>query len=342
MNKNIELISTVNMDRNDWLNYRKTGVGASEVGCIMGLSPYKSNIELFYEKIGEGIGRNIENIFMFMGKQSEDKIAELWQYWEGSEQSIIDNFYAGKVVRRCQRVNAYVRNPKFPWLFVSLDRKINKTESKGEGALEIKTLSSYESDKWEGGIPPSHLVQVQTQIGVCEFEFGELAVQKDGRRFEVYEFDFKPELFESIVESTHDFWQRVEMARAIATKKFEAQANFNIRAVQELEARLHELEPAPDGSDAYNDFMKRKYNLVSPGEISGTLVELEHALSHKAKKAEIKKIEEEVQLHENTLKRFMGEKDFLNLGEGNGFVSWKANVKGSRIFLNKSKAKGGE
>lgn len=337
MNKNLLLISTANMDRNEWLNYRKSGVGASEVGAIMGLSPCKSNIELFYEKIGEKAGFDVENIFMFMGKQHEDKVAELWQYWEGSEESLIENFNAGRIVRRCQRVNAYVRNPKYPWLFVSLDRKINKTDLKGEGALEIKTLSGYESDKWEGGIPPSHLVQVETQTGVCEFDFGELAVMKDGRRFEVYEFDFMPELFENIVESTHSFWQKVIRGAQIVTKRFEAQHNFNIKLVQELEAELHELEPAPDGSDAYNNFMKKKYNLVDPGEIKGGEEEYNHAISHSSLKEEIKALEEKRQLNENTLKRFLGEKDVINFGEGKGYVSWKANKNGSRVFLNKAK-----
>ena len=117
---------------------------------------------------------------MFLGKQAEDKNAEMWEYWDGSVEGMIKNFYSGNKVRRCRRLNAYVQNPKYKWLFVSLDRVINKHTWKGvefgEGTLELKNLSSYEADKWEGGIPLKHLLQVQTQMAVCEFDYGELAV----------------------------------------------------------------------------------------------------------------------------------------------------------------------
>ena len=63
---NLVYTSTVEMSPDDWLGFRGRGIGASEVGYIMGLSPYKSNVELFYEKIGEKLGYNLENIAMFM------------------------------------------------------------------------------------------------------------------------------------------------------------------------------------------------------------------------------------------------------------------------------------
>lgn len=114
------------MSQDDWLSYRYSGIGASEVGTIMGLDDYKSSIELYYEKIGQGSRYTLENLAMFLGKEQEDFIASIWQHWDGTVEGMIANYRAGKIVRRCQRVNAYVRNPKYPWLFVSLDRKINK------------------------------------------------------------------------------------------------------------------------------------------------------------------------------------------------------------------------
>ena len=120
---NLIYTSTAEMTPEQWLGFRKCGIGASEVGALMGLSQYKSNIELFYDKIGQGLGFNVENIAMFMGTELEDFIAKMWQYWGGSEASLIDNFRKGTKVRKMQKVNAYIQNPKFPWLFVSLDRK---------------------------------------------------------------------------------------------------------------------------------------------------------------------------------------------------------------------------
>lgn len=333
-----ELIATTTrgMSNDDWLRFRKRGIGASEVGAIMGLSPYTSKIELFYEKIGEGINYKVENIAMFNGKELESYVAKMWEYWAGTEESMIQNYRTGNKVRRMQRVNAYIQNPKWPWLFVSLDRKINKGDKGKEGALEIKTIAGYESDKWAGGIPPSHIIQVQTQCGVCEFEFGELAALRDGRFFDVYEFDLMPHLWENIVDSTHDFWQKVEEGRKLLTQRYEAQTNFNMRAVEELTQQLHSIEPEPDGSEAFENFLKEKYRIANPGEREGTIIELEAAREHKTAKEKIKEYEAIAREKENYLKNQLKDMTVLNFG-GDGLVSWRADVNKSRRFNNRVK-----
>jgi putative phage-type endonuclease len=346
------------MTDEDWLRYRKRGIGASEVGTILGLNPYKASIELFYEKLGEDLNLNVENLAQFMGKEQEDFVANLWQYWDPSDPqpgAMINNYREKRVIRRCQRVNAYVHNPKYPWLFVSLDRKINHSNRNetpksredrfsetgvsyiGEGALEIKTIAGWEADKWEAGIPPSHVVQVQTQLLVCEFEFGELATLTDGRQFDVLPFERRQDIMDTILTRTKDFWDRVEKARAAMTRKFEGQRTFNYRMAQEAEAELAELEPSPDGSDAFAAYLKKKYNLAEPGEVIGGEEQLNHAETHRKIQEQIKALEGQKQYHENILKNSIrSEADKLTFGD-RGFVSWRVDSRGSRRFLNKVK-----
>ena len=337
MKSHLILNSTNNMSPDEWLKYRKRGIGASEVGAILGLSPYKSSIELFYDKIGEGLGYSTENLAMFLGHEQEPLLAKMWQYWDGSQENMIANFRAGKIVRKCHRVNAYVHNPAFPWLFVSLDRKIVKHDGKDEGTLELKTIGGYEADKWESGIPPSHIVQVNTQILVCEFLYGELATLRDNRVFDVIPFDRHDSICEKIVRQTKEFWDKVEEARKILTRRFEAQRTFNQREVEELTAQLQELEPDPDGSDAFNDFLKEKYKIARPGARQGTIEQQLDAEAHKRIAGQIKALNEEKQLHENRLKSYIRD-DFERLEFGSaGFVSWKSDTNGVRRFLNKIK-----
>lgn len=324
------------MTNEDWLRFRKRGIGASEVGAILGLSPYTSSIQMFYDKIGEGLQYKVENIAMFNGKELESYVAKMWEYWAGTEESMIENYRSGKKVRRMQRVNAYVQNPKYPWLFVSLDRKINKGSAGEEGALEIKTIAGYESDKWIGGIPPSHIIQVQTQIGVCEFSYGELAALRDGRFFDVYPFDYNPDIFATIVERTHEFWQKVERGRMILTQRFEAQKEFNMRAVQELTQELHTIEPEPDGSEACEEYLKERYHLATPGEREGTITELAAAREHKEAKKKIKELEEIAREKENYLKNKLKGMTCLNFGE-DGRVNWKSDINKVRRFDNRVK-----
>lgn len=337
MKPHLILTPTSDMSTEEWLRYRKRGIGASEVGAVMGLNPYLSSIELFYEKIAEGIIPKVDNIATFMGKQQEPFLAKLWQYWEGDEDSVIKNAMANKVVRKCQRVNYYVNNPKYPWLFVSLDRKANRTADREEGAIELKTIEAWEAEKWENDIPPSYAVQVQTQILVCEFSWGELFTMKNGRHLDCLPFETHTEIQESILRITHAFWRRVEEARRIITQQFEAKRNFNMKEVDRLAGKLQQLEPEPDGSDAYSNFLKEKYKIARGGEFAGTIEQLQTAVLHRREKAAIKDIEENVRLYQQLLQNDMRDQcDVLDFG-ANGYVSWKVNKSGNRVFLNKTK-----
>lgn len=335
--------SVENMSNEDWLRFRKRGIGASEVGAIMGLSQYKSNVELFYDKIGQGLGYTVENLAMFLGHEYENPIARLWEYWGGTDASLIENARAKNKVRRMQKVNAYIQNPLYPHLFVSLDRRINKHidpatgKQRGNGALEIKTISGYESDKWESGIPPSHVVQVQTQLLVTGWDYGELAVQKDGRAFDVYPFEKHKGVCKEIVKQTTDFWKRVERARILLTQEYEAKKAFNTRKLREIEAELQVLEPSPDASDGLSNFLKEKYrNADLTSERRGTLEELQIAQDHLKFKEQQKVLDEKIQFCENSLKSKIKTIERITFPQ-EGFVSWKNDARGARRFVNKVK-----
>jgi len=334
MKKELIYVSTLGMSYEDWLQYRYTGIGASEVGCIMGLDSYKTPAELFLEKIGREVRPTIENMAMFHGKELEDYVAGLWEYWDGDELSIIRNKAAGKKVRRMRKINAYVRNPKYPWLFVSVDRIINKHKNKGEGALELKTTSNYNVKKWDGDINPAHIMQLQTQTGVCEFEYGELANFIDGRKFDVYEFEYMRNIFEAIVDTTNDFWKRVTKGKALAAQHFEAKQNFDFRAAEHIQLEIDKLEPPAVAGDVYLDFLSDKYKNANPGLVlDGSEELLLMAQQHKLLGEKIERIRNDRSLVEANIKNYMKDAVEINFREA-GRVTWKPNVKGSRVFNN--------
>ena len=43
----IRLVSTKEMDRQEWLNVRKQGIGSSDAAAAVGLNPYQSQLELW-------------------------------------------------------------------------------------------------------------------------------------------------------------------------------------------------------------------------------------------------------------------------------------------------------
>ena len=340
MKSSLTVISTEGMTNKDWLHFRTRGLGASDIGAVLGFSDYCSPMQKFDEKISLNPKPRFENLMMFLGKRAEALNAEMWEYWDGSVEGMMNNYYSGRKVRRCRKINAYVQNPKYDWLFVSLDRIINKHVDKGrsfgEGALELKNLSSYEVQKWEEGIPTSHLLQVQTQMLVCEFDYGELAVKQDDRNYIVYPFEKNKEICEQIVEQTHDFWQNVKEARKIQTQIFHAKQNFNQKLVEDLMFKLQELEPEPTGDDSVSDFLSEKFRKGNKGERQGTEIELELAKTHAEKKAELKVIERQIRESENKLKNSMKDVEVLSFGK-EGKVSWSNTKIGSRVFRNQIK-----
>lgn len=337
MKSHLQIIPTKGMTQEDWLAYRYTGLGASEVGAILGLDDYKSSLELYYEKIGEVPRFNLESIASFMGKEQEDFIADLWQYWEGSEESMIQNYRSGTMIRKCRRINAYVRNPEYPWLFVSLDRIINKHGVRDEGTLELKTIGGWEADKWEAGLPPKYVIQVNTQMLVCIFVYGELALFQDGRRYSVLPFDLHDGIVQHIITRTKEFWDRVEAGRKLVNEKYAALAGMNQRHADHMTAQIDQLAPPPDGTLAYADYLKVRHNDPHLHERRGSSVELEDALAHLDVSGRIKELMEDKQLHENRLKSALGDHQILDFGL-NGKVYWTMSQEGRRrYFRNKVK-----
>lgn len=337
MDSSLQLISTKNMSPEDWLAYRKTGIGASDVGTILGLNPYKAPVRLFYEKIGMLEPSGVETMAMFIGKETEAQIAEWWKYWDGSEDGLIRNSRAKNVIRKCSRVNAYVRNPRYPWLFVSLDRRIHKSQGRPEGALECKNMGDNTARMWESGVPPEYVVQVQTQMVVCMFQYAELASLTGGRIFDVYEFDTSRVLQETIIDRTHKFWKKVEKGRKLFGQIVHNRNMCNFRAVDDLTAQLDELEPPPDGSIAYTRYLSEKYKgQTVAGEREGTNEEYTYAVRAAGLRAEVKKAQDKANEMENRLKKSMGDFNKLTFGP-NGYVNYYQDDAGNRRFMNKVK-----
>ena len=52
MNANI-LVETEGLSKEQWLRYRKQGIGGSDVASLLGISKWKSEIELWLDKTNQ-------------------------------------------------------------------------------------------------------------------------------------------------------------------------------------------------------------------------------------------------------------------------------------------------
>lgn len=338
MKSHIIRVSTVGMSRPDWLAYRQTGLGSTDTGRVLGLYDYPgaSAMELYYQKIGMVPVRDHQNVPTFMGNQLEQLTSKLWNYWEGSQASVMQNCDSGRIVRRCQKVKAYLRNPRYPWLFTSLDRLILPHGGRPEGNLELKTISRDEANKWQGGVPLGQIAQVNHQMLVTELEFTELAQLQDGRWFDVVPLEPSTIIMEEIVERTKIFWDKVVAGRKLVNQLFEYERRYDQRGVDNCNAAIDALAPEADGTLATTDYLNERYKERTSAMLIGNAEDLETAELHLDAHKWVKSSEEALRTHENKLKARLGGAQILDFGE-RGRVTWTETVDGKRIFRNRIK-----
>jgi predicted phage-related endonuclease len=257
MKKGLERISTVGMSRQVWLDHRQGGLGGSDIGSIFGLDRYKPAIKLFHQKIGWWKTDEDDNVAAYFGRNGEEYIYNVaWKYWD-YQTNKPDKFlyYANNdiVQRKAKRINSIIINPEYPWLRANIDYEINKHDGKGNGILELKMPSTMHWNAYEDGIPPGYLLQLQTYMAVCGYDYGEIFALKDGRHCEVFPYERNDSLIGGILERTKDFWDRVLEARKIVSDK-----SIPSEEKQMLIAQL-EPDPAEEEGKAYEDYMKERF-----------------------------------------------------------------------------------
>jgi hypothetical protein len=206
---------------------------------------------------------------MFFGRYMEDKIAELWEFYDGTTDGYIENFKNNKIIRKCRNVNGYVVNPAYPWLFASLDRVQNLKGGlnlltleplKTEAVMECKTLSYWSAQMWQDGIPISYLIQVTVYMIILETDYAEIAILKDGNDFSVEKIQRDDNLAEKIIEISKGFWyNRILPAKEAFSKRQAALAAGNTHEAEKWEGEIQKYEPEPDHSAAYEEFMAEKF-----------------------------------------------------------------------------------
>lgn len=70
------IITRIPQHSDAWFEYRKSGIGGSEMSCVLGLDKFNTVVRLYHEKLGSVSHRTFDNSKMFMGRYLEDKIAD--------------------------------------------------------------------------------------------------------------------------------------------------------------------------------------------------------------------------------------------------------------------------
>lgn len=153
--------------REEWLAARSGRIGGSDAAAIVGLNPYKTNVQLWEEKAGLRQPEDIsDKPYVKYGIAAEDHLRELFKL----------DFPEYQVLY--EEGNMWF-NDKFPFAHASLDGWLVDQQGR-KGILEIKTtniLQSMQKEKWKGRIPDNYYIQLLHYFMITEFEFAILKAQ---------------------------------------------------------------------------------------------------------------------------------------------------------------------
>lgn len=186
-------LSTLEMDRTQWLRERQNGIGGSDASIILGFNKWKSPFQLYLEKTGEHV-EEINNEFIYWGNVLEDVVAKEFEVRTG---------------KKVRRRNQMFKHPDYPWMLANIDRDVV-----GEKALlECKTTNSFNKDAWDGDdVPAAYLCQLQHYMAVLGYEKAYIAVLIGGNQFVWKEVERDDEFIEIMIQHEKNFWENHVLA----------------------------------------------------------------------------------------------------------------------------------
>ena len=192
-------------DRAAWLNARKSGIGGSDIAAVLGLSPYRSAVDVWMDKSGRAPAQE-ESEAMYWGTVLEDVVAHEYQKRTGN---------------KVQRLNKMVRHPEHDWMIANLDRLVAQDgkapyvaktgEIRTKHLLECKTASAYKAQEWgaEGDadtVPVGYVAQAMWYLAVTGAQIIDVACLIGGQRYVQKRIERDEDTIAGMISKARVFW----------------------------------------------------------------------------------------------------------------------------------------
>ena len=246
-------------------------------------------------------------IQLYMDKKEENpqEIKSLRMELGNRLEGLVAELFTESTGLKVRNVNGILKNDKYPFALANIDRAIV-----GEKAfLECKTTNSYALKEWEEGVPAHYEIQCLHYMAITGATHCYIAALIGNSDFIWHKIERDQETIDYLMQIEKDFWEN------------------NIEK---------DVVPMPDGSDAYSEYLKKKYD-----KSNGQTIEL-HLLENGVDKlnrydeivTDIKALESEKKLIEQEIQFHMEEFEVAKIGDRK--VTWKSS---SRNTIDSKKLK---
>lgn len=282
---------------------RKLGIGGSDIPIILGLSSYKTPYQLYLEKIGEIEPSYEETQLQEWGHRLEPlvriKFAEnhglkIKAPIEHSKYSSLCDLITYDLESQIHPFNEFMRG--------NLDGFIPELNA----VLEIKCSNQFTANQWgDNGsdiIPLNYLVQVAHYCAITNADKAYICVLIGGNDYREFIYNRDLELECKIINEAKKFWDCIQ-------KKIPPQP------INQIDLKLMYPKHDPEKTKKIDS------------DISEQLTNLSDI------RFKIKALNEIEEKYKFNIMQNMKEAECLTDESGNPLVTWKANKKGSRVFL---------
>lgn len=194
--KPVELVSTAGMAEEDWLDWRRKGIGGSDSAAVMGCSPFCTTRDLFYDKrgIAPAMQEDSNWVTLKVGHLLEPLVAEI---------------FARKTGYRVYQIQMMYRHPLYPFMQADVDYFI-ETDDGRHGILECKTSHPNNKGKWENdAIPYNYELQCRHYMAVMNLDFVWIAClfSNSESDFVMRYIERDLDLEEELIRNEQHFWE---------------------------------------------------------------------------------------------------------------------------------------
>lgn len=180
------------MNRDEWLEARRQGIGSSDAAAVCGLKPFGLlPLDVYLDKVGLLPPR--ESAPLRWGLRLEEVIAFAYEDETGR------NAYTPPKSLHWHR--------QYPWMLATPDRLTDD-----DRVVELKTAATAAGwgEPGTDEIPEPYLVQVQHQLAVLGLDAADVAVLIAGSDFRVYEVPRREDIINRLLWIEQNFWDRVQ------------------------------------------------------------------------------------------------------------------------------------
>ena len=216
------LVSTENMPYEDWLEYRKQGIGGSDASVVCGINRYKSPVELWMEKTGQ------------LPHQEAGEAA----YWGTQLEPFVRAESTKRTGIEVSRRNELLQSEEHPFMLANLDG-ICEVQDVGPCILESKTASAYKVGEWEDAIPDEYALQLAHYMAVTGYAGAYIAVLIGGNTFKWKFIERDEELISMLIQLETDFWNHVQDGTPPPLDGSDASAKFLAERFSNSTPRSH-------------------------------------------------------------------------------------------------------